>query len=238
MDVNKYRDRCRKLIQECRHPEMTRARKLVLLKLADLIDGREGNTAYPAFNTLAEYAGVSRLTAIRAVNIGKKIGLLVRVKGVGKRGPGGTSNRYGFRLKEVSDVIPLPMSQDTKEVSGQIPKKYQASTERGIRRDTQQSKDNLTDSLKEAPPSSSALEGPSSVVAEERGSGEEERESKPSSDNATAEPAEMPKQSDAELQIEMVARACPKANSGDMGLRRFIPRRLCRIRGRSPSARL
>jgi hypothetical protein len=125
MDVNKYRDRCRKLIQECRHPEMTRARKLVLLKLADLIDGREGNTAYPAFNTLAEYAGVSRLTAIRAVNIGKKIGLLVRVKGVGKRGPGGTSNRYGFRLKEVSDVIPLPMSQDTKEVSGQIPKKYQ-----------------------------------------------------------------------------------------------------------------
>jgi hypothetical protein len=81
------------------------------------------------------------------------------------------------------------MSQDTKEVSSQIPKKYQASTERGIRRDTQQSKDNLTDSLKEAPPSSSALEGPSSVVAEKRGSGEEEREWKPSSDNSTAEQA-------------------------------------------------
>jgi hypothetical protein len=97
---NKYRKLCRRLVNECKHPEMTHARKLVLLKLADLIDDREGFTAYPAFATMAEYAGVSRDTAIRAVNIGKKIGLLIRVKGAGKKGLGGTSNRYGFRLKK------------------------------------------------------------------------------------------------------------------------------------------
>ena len=51
-------------------PSLTHARKNVLLKLVDLIDAREGYTAYPAFETLAEYAGVSRDTAIRAVNAG------------------------------------------------------------------------------------------------------------------------------------------------------------------------
>jgi hypothetical protein len=155
MNINKYRDLCRRLIQECRHPEMTRARKLVLLKLADLIDGREGYTAYPAFNTLAEYAGVSRDTAIRAVNIGKKIGLLIRVKGAGKRGLGGTSNRYGFRLKEVADVLPL---SDAKEVAGVPLKRSQACIERSSRPATQQSNDNLIDSLKDGSASAAALE--------------------------------------------------------------------------------
>jgi hypothetical protein len=167
MDVNKYRGLCRRLINECRDPRLTHARKLVLLKLADLIDSREGNTAYPAFNTLAAYAGVSRDTAIRAVNIGKKIGLLIRVKGAGKRGLGGTSNRYGFRLKEVADTLLLSDVPDAKEVAGAPLKRLQASTERSSRRATQQSKDNLTDTLRAAPPSASF--GNAAVVAEEEG---------------------------------------------------------------------
>jgi hypothetical protein len=165
MNVNKYRDLARRLIHECSHPELTRARKLVLLKLADLIDERQGYTAYPAFNTLAEFAAVSRDTAIRAV--GKRLGLLVRVKGAGKRGLGGTTNRYGFRLKEVADVLPLQDVTGQKEVAGVQLKKSQACIERGSRRATQQSNDHLIDSLitREAPPSSSGLKGHSSVVA-------------------------------------------------------------------------
>jgi hypothetical protein len=199
---------------------MTSARKLVLLKLADLIDGREGNTAYPAFNTLAEYAGVSRDTAIRAVNIGKKIGLLIRVKGAGKKGAGGTSNRYGFRLKEVTDALPLSDVRGPKEVAGVPRKRSQACIERGSRPATQQSKDNLIDSLKGGSASSAASESVVGV-AQERGSGEEGRESKPSLDNRIAEPAEMPKQTDAELCIEMAAKGMDMSQSK---LRRHQPR--------------
>lgn len=173
MNINKYRGLCRRVVNECSHPELTHARKLVLLKLADLIDEREGYTAYPAFNTLAEYAGVSRDTAIRAVNVGKKIGLLIRVKGAGKKGLGGTSNRYGFRLKEVADTLLL---SEAKEVAGELLKRSQACIERGSRRATQPSKDHLKDL--EAPPSSSGLNGHSSVGSKE-GVGEKARWTKP-----------------------------------------------------------
>ena len=125
---------------------MTHARKLVLLKLADLIDDRQGFTAYPAFTTMAKYANVSRDTAIRAVNIGKQIGLLIRVKGAGKKGLGGTSNRYGFRLKEVADVLLL---SDAKEVAGEPLKRSQASIERSSRPATQQAEDKRKDNSAE-----------------------------------------------------------------------------------------
>lgn len=146
ISVNKYRGLCRRAVNECSHPEMTFARKLVIHKLADLIDDREGYTAYPAFTTLATYAGVSRDTAIRAVNIAKKIGLLIRVKGAGKKGLGGTTNRYGFRLKEVAGVLPL---SDVKEVAGEPPKRSQACIERSSRPATQHTKDRLIDLAKE-----------------------------------------------------------------------------------------
>jgi hypothetical protein len=146
---NKYRGLCRRLVNECTHPELTHARKLVLLKLADLIDDREGFTAYPAFTTMAQYAGVSRDTAIRAVNVSKKIGLLIRVKGSGKKGLGGTSNRYGFRLKEVAGVPLLSETAEKKEVAGEPPKRSQASHERGSRPATQQERDKQTYKKKE-----------------------------------------------------------------------------------------
>ena len=120
-----------------------------------------------------EYAGVSRDTAIRAVNVGKKIGLLIRVKGAGKKGLGGTSNRYGFRLKEVADTLLL---SEAKEVAGELLKRSQACIERGSRRATQPSKDHLKDL--EAPPSSSGLNGHSSVGSKE-GVGEKARWTKP-----------------------------------------------------------
>jgi hypothetical protein len=166
MDVNKYRDLARRLIHECKHPELTHARKNVLLKLVDLIDAREGYTAYPAFETLAEYAGVSRDTAIRAVNAGKQLGLLVRAKKGGKKNGRGVSNRYAFRIKEAHDIVAgVQLCQD--------------DTVAGVRRHSSRPaadivagvlpnnlSDNLIDNLivESAPPSSSF--GNDGVVAE------------------------------------------------------------------------
>jgi hypothetical protein len=91
--------------------------------------------------------------------------ILKRIKKGGKTGRGGTSNRYRFcidivsgqPLKEVPGETPLQSSRQAKEVSGGTPKRCQASPERGVRRDTQSSKDNLKDNLRDGSASSSAL---------------------------------------------------------------------------------
>jgi hypothetical protein len=67
MNINKFRDLCRKRIHECDHPLITSARKLVLLRLVDYINS-EDLTAWPAFDTLVDDLGVDRSTVIRAIN--------------------------------------------------------------------------------------------------------------------------------------------------------------------------
>lgn len=182
--VNKFRDDCRRQIQECRHPELTYARKCVLLKLADLIDDRKDWTAYPAFSKLAKYASVSRDTAIRAVNVGKKVGLLVRVKRAGIRGLGGTTNRYEFRPNEVAGETGSESERGSrratayreKEVAGRPPKRSQACNQRSSRPATQQSNRQSNLHSKTAPPSSSVE--PDAVVAKKE-LGEEGRQPEP-----------------------------------------------------------
>jgi hypothetical protein len=159
MNINKYRDLCRKLIYECRDPELTRARKNVLLALVDCVNDRESYSAWPAFDSLADKVGADRRTAIRAINVGRKIGLLQRIYKGGKTCRGGTSNRYRFCIDPVS---------------GQTPTQCQASAQPSVRPDTQSSNDHLNDHLiLEAPPSPSF--GNDAVVAkgEKKGVGEE-----------------------------------------------------------------
>jgi hypothetical protein len=71
MNINKYRGFCRDLIYACKDPELTSARKHVLLALVDYVNDQEGYTAWPAFNRLAEGLGIDRRTAIRAINVGR-----------------------------------------------------------------------------------------------------------------------------------------------------------------------
>jgi hypothetical protein len=178
MNINKYRDLCRKLIYECRDRELTRARKNVLLALVDCVNDREGYSAWPAFDSLADKVGADRRTAIRAINVGRKIGLLQRIYKGGQTCRGGTSNRYRFCIDPVSGVtlgqhVP-DMSGDNDLVSGQTPTQCQTSAQPSVRPDTQSSNDHLNDHLiLKAPPSPSF--GNDAVVAKEekKGVGEE-----------------------------------------------------------------
>jgi hypothetical protein len=111
MGINKYRGLCRQLIFDCAHPLLTPTRKHVLMALIDRINDKEDFTAWPAFNGLAAMAGTSRRTTIQAINLGRQLGLIQRVKKGGKKGLGGTSNRYRFCINVVS-------GERWKEVSG------------------------------------------------------------------------------------------------------------------------
>jgi DNA-binding transcriptional MocR family regulator len=78
--------------------------------LVDYING-DDFTAWPAFDTLADDLGIDRSTVIRAINAGRKAGLLERIYKVGKTRRGGTSNRYRFNLDLVAGshwVSPQP----------------------------------------------------------------------------------------------------------------------------------
>jgi Helix-turn-helix domain len=169
MDINKYRDLCRRLVHGRSDPKLTRTFKLVLLKLADLVDARKGYTAYPAFDTLAEYVGVHRTTAIRAVNVGKEIGILVRVK---KGGGRKVSNRYGFRVETVAGALPFQHLMEENS-SRPAPETVAARHQNSSSAATQQSKDNLIDNLilETAPPSPS-FENDAVVAEGKKGVGE------------------------------------------------------------------
>ena len=69
IDINKYRDLCRKLINEC--TDLTPAHKLVLLKLADYVNSKD-YTAWPSFTTLAADCGASLRTVVRAIDAARR----------------------------------------------------------------------------------------------------------------------------------------------------------------------
>jgi hypothetical protein len=210
-NINRYRDACRELIYACRDPKLTRARKSVLLALVDAVNDKEGYTAWPAFDTLAERVGVDRRTAIRAINVGRKLRILQRIYKGGQTWRGGTSNRYRFCIDPVSGESLGQRVPDDNLVSGQTPTQCQSGAQPSVRRDTRSSNDPLTENLNGA--ASSAASESVVGVAQERGFGEEGRESKPSSDDPTAKPAGMPKPTDAELCIEMTAKGMDMSQS-------------------------
>ena len=115
MDVNKYRHLCRLQIAGC--PELSPAHKVVLMTLTDYIN-RKTFIAWPDFDTLAENCDVDRRTAIRAINEGRRLWHIVRIRRGGKVAGRGISNQYVFRLKHVPDA-PKIMSRDREIVSRQ-----------------------------------------------------------------------------------------------------------------------
>jgi Helix-turn-helix domain len=172
MNINKYRDVCGKRIRECGHPLITSARKLVLLRLVDYINSNDF-TAWPAFDTLAEDLGVDRSTVIRAINAGRKAGLLERIYKGGKTRRGGTSNRYRFNLDLVAAEPPGQGVRNNDLVAREPSTQWHASTPPSGTPATQSSNDHLNDHyILEAPPSSPF--GNDAVVAEgKKGVGEE-----------------------------------------------------------------
>jgi helix-turn-helix protein len=128
-NINRYRDACRKLIYACRDPELTRARKNVLLALVDAVNDKEGYTAWPAFDTLAERVGVDRRTAIRAINVGRKLRILQRIYKGGQTWRGGTSNRYRFCIDPVSGESLGQRVPDDNLMSGQTPTQCQSGAQ-------------------------------------------------------------------------------------------------------------
>ena len=171
MNINKYRDLCGKRIRECDHPLITSARKLVLLRLVDYINS-DSFTAWPAFDTLADDLDVDRSTVIRAINAGRKAGLLVRIYKGGKTRRGGTSNRYRFNLDLVAAEPPGQVVRDNDLVAREPSTQWHASTQPSGTPATQSANDHLNDHLiLEAPPSSSF--GNDAVVVEgKKGVGE------------------------------------------------------------------
>jgi hypothetical protein len=173
MTINKYRDLCRKRIRECDHPLITSARKLVLLRVVDYINS-DDLTAWPAFDRLADDLDLDRSTVIRAINSGRKAGLLERIYKGGKTRRGGTSNRYRFNLDLVAAEPPGQVVRDNDLVAREPSTQWHASARPSGTRATQSSNDHLNDHLiLEAPPSSSF--GNDAVVAKEekKGVGEE-----------------------------------------------------------------
>lgn len=152
MNINKYRDLCRKRIRECR--DLTHAYKSVLMRLVDYVNS-DDFTAWPAFDTLADDVGVHRATVIRAVNVGRKLGLLKRIKKGGKKNGRGIPNRYVFALDIVAGVQPCQVSRDNDIVAGEYPTQSQDSARHSSSPATQSSNDLLNDNLIIAPPSAS-----------------------------------------------------------------------------------
>jgi hypothetical protein len=172
MKINKYRDLCRKLIRQSQHRELTPARKHVLLVLVDYINDEENYTAWPSFDTLAEDAGCHRLTAIKALNTGRRVGVVERVYKGGKYKRGGTSNRYRFPIDPVSGQI---VGQKVNLVSHEVLTQYPTGLSPSIPPDTQSS--NISPYQSAYGPNSSAdasgPSGPRSATQENKdGSGE------------------------------------------------------------------
>jgi hypothetical protein len=167
MKINKYRDLCRKLIRQTKHKLITPARKHVLLRLVDYINDEEGYTAWPSFDTLAEETGCHRLTAIKAINAGRKVGLVERVYKGGKFKRGGTSNRYRFPIDSVSGEI---LGQKLNVVSHEVLTQYPAGFSPSIQPDTQSS--NISPYLSShgpnSPPTGSVPSGPRSATQQEK----------------------------------------------------------------------
>jgi hypothetical protein len=88
-NINKFRDQCRKWVNES---ALTPAQKLVLHRLIDYVN-RESLIAWPSLDTLAADTGVSRRTAINAVNGARKLGVVERPYKGGKIN--GRSTRLG-----------------------------------------------------------------------------------------------------------------------------------------------
>jgi Helix-turn-helix domain len=111
IDINKYRDLCRKLINEC--TDLTPAHKLVLLKLADYVNSKD-YTAWPSFTTLAADCGASLRTVVRAIDAARRLRVLKCLYLGGMTRRGGTSNRYQFYVttqcqpdtRSADDLVP------------------------------------------------------------------------------------------------------------------------------------
>jgi hypothetical protein len=101
MDINKYRHLCRLQIAGC--VELNHAHKVVLMTLTDYIN-RHSFIAWPDFDTLGENCDVDRSTVIRAINEGRRLGHIVRIRRGGRRGNKAVSNQYVFRLHGFSDA--------------------------------------------------------------------------------------------------------------------------------------
>jgi hypothetical protein len=108
VNINKYRDLCRDLVNAS---ELTPALKLVLVRLAYYVNS-EDYTAWPDFDTLTADTGVGRATVARAINEGRRLGIIRRIYKGGKKNGRGTSNRYIFLLNNRTQYHPDTMSEE------------------------------------------------------------------------------------------------------------------------------
>jgi hypothetical protein len=116
MEINQYRHWCRLKVAGC--IELSPAHKVVLMTLADYVN-RDSFLAWTDFDTLAENCDMDRRTVIRAINEGRRLGHIKRVRHGGR----GVSNQYAFLLRKdaerefdrVSPVSPSGETSDTLE---------------------------------------------------------------------------------------------------------------------------
>ena len=246
MNINKYRGLCRQLIYACVDPQLTPTRKHVLLALVDHVNDREDYTAWPSFDRLAELVGVDRSTAIRAINVGRKLGVVERVYRGGMAARGGASNRYRFcinvvsgeRWKVVAGVPPLQSSRSTRTSGRRAIELVAGQPRTSGRRATLSSKEHLNNNLRESAASSSAAlravvvgaadslttsdnQSPEQAETSAKGVGEGVESPVNTSDSPKAEPAQ--RQTIEEFRAEMSARGL-NMGASRWGRGREVPR--------------
>jgi hypothetical protein len=191
MSINKYRDICRKGINEF---SLTPACKLVLLKLVEYVNDQEDYTAWPSLSTLAADCRVGRMTVVRAIDAACKLGALKRIYHGGMTRRGGTSNRHQFNVQTVprdGNSGPKPTQyqsetrsqRDTTSQSGMdpVPSRNGTRSQIGTRSSLSE---NLIDNLS-APPSSPFGNDAIGAKEEKKAVGEEETPIAPSHDQAS-----------------------------------------------------
>jgi hypothetical protein len=172
MEINQYRHWCRLKVAGC--IELSPAHKVVLMTLADYLN-RDSFLAWPDFDTLADNCDMDRRTVIRAINEGRRLGHIKKVR-QGGRGlrPGGhgVSNQYAFLLRKdaeredfgASPVSPRDEHNDILECHAS-PVGVSGVSCGSDARDTVYSENTLSNTLIGAPSSSSGSDGHSSDVA-------------------------------------------------------------------------
>jgi Helix-turn-helix domain len=194
VNINKFRDECRKWVNES---PLSGSQKLVLCRLADYVNS-ENLIAWPSFDTLAADTGLGKRTVIRAINSAKKLGVVRRLYKGGRLNGRGKSNAYLFPLHERHSAKLAPCHQNhadnaDSDDDNTVPNTTSHSAKYGATQcqsDTLSSNDLLKDNLIERDSSAFGV-AHTFEESSEKGVGEEEETSSPPLDNQISEQADI-----------------------------------------------
>jgi hypothetical protein len=215
-EIYLYREECRSTING--HPDLHPCYKVILLRLVEYVN-RRTREAFVGGERLAADCNTTTRSVRRALRAGKALGIIELTR----RGNTGRPSRYVFKLPDTTDqTTGQQCPVVTPPTTGHLRSNYRTPVvllqDSAVTR-TFEITPEIT--LERGAASAAALESVVGVAspddssdnqiseqaeASEKRSGEGGEIPPTTSDSPTTEPAEMPKQTDAELCIEMAAR--------------------------------